>query len=165
MRRAAAVTAMRSTIRFIAIFPHSICQLVACVPTADILRIGAGLTADAFGNVKLLRAVAKGDQAEHVAVRSETAHRSALDFIVSSFDQLPWRVIAAARATAFARLSTSSLVKIFLTCDFTVPGVIASSRAISLLDWPRAINSRMARSRGLSSAAPANVCPGSRPVS
>jgi hypothetical protein len=55
-----------------------------------------------------------------------------------------------ARDTACARLSTPSLVKTLLRCDFTVSGPILRLRAISLLDNPSAISVRMSVSRGLS---------------
>jgi hypothetical protein len=52
-----------------------------------------------------------------------------------------------ARATACARFSEPSLMKMCLTCDFTVSGVMASERAISLLDRPWAMSLRIAASR------------------
>src|SRR3981189_3901398 len=54
-----------------------------------------------------------------------------------------------ARDTACARLSTPSLVKTLLRCDFTVSGPISRLRAISLLENPSAISVRMSVSRGL----------------
>ena len=51
-----------------------------------------------------------------------------------------------ARDTACARFSTFSLLKMCFTCDFTVSGVMARFRAISLLDSPSAINLSMSLS-------------------
>jgi hypothetical protein len=54
-----------------------------------------------------------------------------------------------ARQIAWARRSTPSLAKMLFTWDVTVSGVIPSERAISLLDRPWPINSRILRSRRL----------------
>ena len=57
-----------------------------------------------------------------------------------------------ARATACARVWTFSLVKMFLTCVFTVSGAMERIRAISLLDRPWAIRLSILPSRSLSSS-------------
>src|SRR6202034_3800820 len=54
-----------------------------------------------------------------------------------------------ARATACARFSEPSLMNMCLTCDFTVSGVMASERAIFLLERPWAMSLRIATSRAL----------------
>src|SRR6476646_2926568 len=62
-----------------------------------------------------------------------------------------------ARETACARFSTSSLLKMCLTCVLTVSGVMERTRAISLLDRPWAIQFRISPSRVLSGSALAEV--------
>ena len=47
--------------------------------------------------------------------------------------------MASARATAWARVRASGLLKMHLACVLTVSGAIPSDRAMHLLDNPRAI--------------------------